>query len=223
MAKRVPCFRVLCCPFAALFSARLARSAIRHYSCLLFSANLPARFSGTTTTTPTINSSRTPASRVFSDRSTRVLRRSHRKEGDCLAPRPHLSLSKEGDYLVPLLRSHNKERDYLVLPPLRSHSKEEEYSALHQPLSHSSRELVFSVRQTRVLQILRRSKAAGYLVALQRLSRLVEDNLVLRNLNSRAGFSDLPCSRSNSRLPVCFKVSSSSSSLSKEVVFSSAA
>ena len=58
------------------------------------------------------------------------------------------------------------------------------------------------------------------LVALQRLSRLVEGYLDLRSLNSKAGFSDLPRSRSNSKVVVYFKASSSS--LSKEVLSSAA-
>lgn len=103
--------------FSAFFSARRATLAVLHHSCLLYSANLRAR----SLATITINRSKTPASRVLSDRSTQVPLRSHSKEGylDLLRL---LSLSKEGDCLVP--------------PPLLSRNKEA-CLALQQPLSHN--------------------------------------------------------------------------------------
>ena len=73
--------RASCC-------SHLLVSATRKISlinpCLPYSAHLPVRSSAITTTT-TISSSRIPASRVFSDHSTRVLLRSRSKEEDCLA------------------------------------------------------------------------------------------------------------------------------------------
>ena len=132
-----------------------------------------------------------------------------------------LSLSREG-YLARLTRpTRNKEEGYSARPPPLSHNKEEDCSALQQPRSHS-REEDFSVIRTRALRFLRSSRRVGCSVALQRLRRPVGDCSVLRSLNSRVGFSGLTRSRSNSRVVVCFKTSSSSSSLSKGVASSAA-
>ena len=98
------------CCFDLLVSA--TRKIIFINPCLPCSAHLRVRSLATTI----INSSRTPASQVFSDHSTRVL-----------------------------LHSRSREEDCLVLPLLPSRSREEDCLALPRPLSHSSRG-GFSVR-----------------------------------------------------------------------------